>query len=635
MNFSPPNLRGRNAGVLPSLLRWLPWEKSTIWGLFLLLVYFLRDFFFIIFMTFILSYIMRSVVMSVARLISPGRTRAWLERSLTVAGFALLLSGMYGFGLFLAPTLVAQVQALKARTSRIDPQQEFNSFLEKTIGAYLFNAEYGDRADERYREAFEKFREQGIRQVGAYQGFPSLETFVEGHFEENHEDQIRRELSSDQFDEQAFDKWFLSTKASALFDADEKGSAPGSPQAVQQEKSLERKFLEVIKAAPKDLARFRRQWIDELVRRRFREIADAPAYRTEHRDDYDELREQSPTTIPYDYDEYLKLKAAYPKGDKAFSEALEAPETEDEVTRIAQAHTDFRLKMHQELTTAWLEGPTGREFRNHVTGYLNDFVSGATGWLREGIPALFRIPVQLTLSLLLSFFITFDMPNMQKGIGRLRRSRISNVYDEIAPGLINFGQLIGRAFEAQGVIALFNSLLTLIAIKIIGIHNEVFLCSIVFVCSFIPVVGVVLSSLPISLMAIVQPDGTVLMAVEAIGAILVIHFLETSLLNPKILGDMLHLHPVLVLAVLAVGEHFFGVWGLLLGVPVAVYIIRFVILDEGIPGFIELAAMPIPEQASAAPTRKLAREYRPSRPTSRRLAKQSKPVAGHARAAGH
>lgn len=78
-----------------------------------------------------------------------------------------------------------------------------------------------------------------------------------------------------------------------------------------------------------------------------------------------------------------------------------------------------------------------------------------------------------------------------------------------------------------------------------------------------------------------------LMAIQAIIAILIIHFIETSILNPKIVGDMLHFHPVMVLAVLAIGEHFFGVWGLLLGVPVAVYIIRFVILNEGIPGIIE------------------------------------------------
>mgnify|MGYP000461717648 CR=1 FL=1 len=46
----------------------------------------------------------------------------------------------------------------------------------------------------------------------------------------------------------------------------------------------------------------------------------------------------------------------------------------------------------------------------------------------------------------------------------------------------------------------------------------------------------------------------------------VIHAIEATLLSPKIVGKILHLHPVLVLAVLVIGEHLFGLWGLLLGV---------------------------------------------------------------------
>jgi predicted PurR-regulated permease PerM len=195
------------------------------------------------------------------------------------------------------------------------------------------------------------------------------------------------------------------------------------------------------------------------------------------------------------------------------------------------------------------------------------------------------------LSLLLSFFITIDIHRIRGGVLRLRQSRMRDFYDEIAPGLYTFGRLIGRAFQAQGVIAFFNTFLTFLALNFLQIKNEVFLCAIVFVCSFIPVLGVVLSSIPIAVMAIVQPGGTVFLGLKAIGAILVIHFIETSILNPKILGDMLHLHPVMVLAVLAVGEHFFGVWGLLLSVPVTVYILRCVILNEEIPGLIEPARL--------------------------------------------
>ena len=42
----------------------------------------------------------------------------------------------------------------------------------------------------------------------------------------------------------------------------------------------------------------------------------------------------------------------------------------------------------------------------------------------------------------------------------------------------------------------------------------------------------------------------------------------TNLLNPKIIGVSAKIHPVMVVFSLLVGEHFFGLWGALLAVPV-------------------------------------------------------------------
>jgi predicted PurR-regulated permease PerM len=58
------------------------------------------------------------------------------------------------------------------------------------------------------------------------------------------------------------------------------------------------------------------------------------------------------------------------------------------------------------------------------------------------------------------------------------------------------------------------------------------------------------------------------LAVEVLLWIVGIHQLEANLLNPKIMGDQAHIHPVLVVFSLLAGEHFFGVPGALLAVPV-------------------------------------------------------------------
>jgi len=58
-------------------------------------------------------------------------------------------------------------------------------------------------------------------------------------------------------------------------------------------------------------------------------------------------------------------------------------------------------------------------------------------------------------------------------------------------------------------------------------------------------------------------------------------------LSPRIVGKILHLPPVLVMVVLILGEHLAGLWGLLLAVPLSVYIIHALVLGEAIPGAYE------------------------------------------------
>jgi predicted PurR-regulated permease PerM len=68
------------------------------------------------------------------------------------------------------------------------------------------------------------------------------------------------------------------------------------------------------------------------------------------------------------------------------------------------------------------------------------------------------------------------------------------------------------------------------------------------------------------------------------GAVLIVIALETFVFSPRILGKMMELHPVLIMALLPLAQYFFGVWGLILATPVAVYVVHVLILQKGLPG---------------------------------------------------
>lgn len=184
---------------------------------------------------------------------------------------------------------------------------------------------------------------------------------------------------------------------------------------------------------------------------------------------------------------------------------------------------------------------------------------------------LVAIASAFLLALLFSFLIVFDLPNLTEHVRSLERTRLKFIYVEVADGIYNFSRVLGQALEAQFFIALVNSLLTAIGIVIIGLGSHVaFLSMIVFLCSFIPVVGVFVSSVPICLIAL-QLMGLKTM-IFAIIMITVIHLVEGYILNPRIYGSRMRINPVIVLFILTIAGKLFHIWGLVLGVPVFSYI---------------------------------------------------------------
>ena len=53
------------------------------------------------------------------------------------------------------------------------------------------------------------------------------------------------------------------------------------------------------------------------------------------------------------------------------------------------------------------------------------------------------------MSLVLSFMVVWDLPAIGAGVSSLQTSRLAPFYNEVAPSLAVFGQLFGKALQAQ------------------------------------------------------------------------------------------------------------------------------------------------------------------------------------------
>ena len=180
------------------------------------------------------------------------------------------------------------------------------------------------------------------------------------------------------------------------------------------------------------------------------------------------------------------------------------------------------------------------------------------------------------LGLLFSFLIMLDLPNLTRSIRELRFTRAALVYEETVDSVILFAKVVGENFRAQIMVSTVNTILTAVGLKILGIDGAALLCTLVFLCGLIPVLGVLISSIPIGLMAV--NTGGVTLGLWAGVMIAIIHMIEAYILNPRIVSRVMRINPVMTLLILYIAHSLIGLWGMLLGVPISIYIYRQLIL---------------------------------------------------------
>lgn len=172
----------------------------------------------------------------------------------------------------------------------------------------------------------------------------------------------------------------------------------------------------------------------------------------------------------------------------------------------------------------------------------------------------------IVISFLLSYFYSFEVDWMNDFGRSFENSKLNWLFQDIHFFARKFVNTFGVVLEAQVIIAVINTLLTAIALTILKFPSVPSLAIMVFFLSMIPVAGVIISLIPLSIIG--YTVGGLQTMVYVWIAILAIHALETYVLNPKLMSSRTHLPIFVTFVVLLVSEQLLGIWGLVVGIPI-------------------------------------------------------------------
>ncbi len=211
---------------------------------------------------------------------------------------------------------------------------------------------------------------------------------------------------------------------------------------------------------------------------------------------------------------------------------------------------------------------------------VDDIISGLSGRLQEGavelgrgVAAVGSVVVTLLLIFVFAFFMAVDERFAIRIVRRFfpvaMRERAGTIMGEMGDGL-------GQWVRAQLLLAAFFGIAFGIGLAILRVPYALTLAVVGAVLEIVPYIGGFVTVI-LAVLVAATTGKLWLVGATLVWYLLVVN-VEAHIVGPKMVGDVVGLHPLVVVVSLFIGEEVLGILGALLAVPIAVVI--QILLDQ-------------------------------------------------------
>ena len=179
--------------------------------------------------------------------------------------------------------------------------------------------------------------------------------------------------------------------------------------------------------------------------------------------------------------------------------------------------------------------------------------------------------VNIFLSIILSLFFLLGKNSVHTFLRQFKDSKLHWLYGDIRYFVYKFSNTFGKVIQTQLIISAINALISMCALIIMHFPAVFGLTAMIFVLGMIPVAGVFVSLVPLSIIGYVT--GGISKVIWVLVLIAVLHALEGYVLNPRLMSNATRLPVFITFLILLVSEHVVGLWGLIIGIPIVVFLL--------------------------------------------------------------
>ncbi len=231
-----------------------------------------------------------------------------------------------------------------------------------------------------------------------------------------------------------------------------------------------------------------------------------------------------------------------------------------------------------DITPASIKGYLGVETADKLAARLNELIQQARSSapdLLKPLLALLQQALTSTVSVLLAllgyliipvylFYLLFDLPHLKAFIESYIPERFRPAY---VGKLAEVDAVLSGFVRGQLLVCAILAILYSAGLYAIGIDLAIAIGTLAGITFIIPYVGTIIGiCLSMSMAALKFND--ILHPLLCLGWFGFVQLLEGTIITPKIVGDTVGLHPLVAIVALLIGGQLFGIFGMLLAVPV-------------------------------------------------------------------
>lgn len=178
----------------------------------------------------------------------------------------------------------------------------------------------------------------------------------------------------------------------------------------------------------------------------------------------------------------------------------------------------------------------------------------------------------IVLAFFFSFIFNLTKRQLQHFAHAFTLSRFAKLFVPMGQLILSFVQIFGTVIETQLLICSINTVLMVLGLWILHMPSLLILGIAIFFLGLIPVAGVLISMIPLTIVAFIT--GGWIRLVEVIILVILIHMFESYFLHPRLMANATNLPIFVTFITLIVSEQVFGTWGLIVGVPLVAFFLK-------------------------------------------------------------